>query len=108
MSAQRKAYLRLADKATNPRNRLFYRLMADIAPLVSTMARQNVNQHGASIVYEVVMRVAAASVCETAFNLGGGVADLEALKSDFAKVLEETAASQQALAPVPCTPKMDA
>lgn len=49
MSAQRKKYLQLADEAAKPQSKLFYKLMADLAPAVNGMARAQVNQVGASI-----------------------------------------------------------
>ena len=41
MGAQRKRYLQLAGAATAPRSKLFYRLMADVAPIVNDMAIKN-------------------------------------------------------------------
>ena len=109
MSAQHKRYLQLAEQASEPRSKLFYRLMAEVAPLVNGMARQNVNQVGASIVYDIVLRVAAGLLVETAYNLSStGTIDTERLGADFRKALEHVVGMQDTLGAVPCTPKMDA
>ena len=107
MSAQSKRYLQLADQTTEPRSKLFYKLMADVAPIVNNMGRKQVNQVGASIWYEIVLRLTSALLVETAFNLSSERAvDLYRLTKDFRIVLEHAVESQQILQAVPVTPKM--
>ena len=109
MGAQRKSYLRLADAATDPRSKLFYRLMADVAPASNELARKNVNQYGASVVYEAIQRTAAAIVTELEFNLTrGGPIDAQRLADDFKLMVENCITSQQVGGAVPTVPKMDA
>jgi hypothetical protein len=107
MGAQRKKYLQLANAAAAPRSKLFYKLMADLAPAVNDMARAQVNQVGASIIYDVVLRASAAILTETAFNLGRGEIDQDRLLADFKLVVDQSIASQQVLRAVPVTPKLD-
>lgn len=108
MSQQRKRYLQLAERATKPRDRLFYELMADMAPAVNGMARKQVNQVGGPVVYDVVMRACAACIHELSWNLTSqqGV-DQEHLVRNFREALELTASSQQVIGAVPVTPKLD-
>lgn len=109
MSAQRKRYLELADAATAPRSKLFYALMADVAPIVNGMARKNLNQHGAAAVYEAIVRTAASVVVELEFNLcQGGAVDTDRLAADFKLMAENCVRSQQVSGSAPVAPKMDA
>lgn len=109
MSAQRKRYLQLADAATAPRSKLFYRLMADVAPIVNSMAIKNLNQHGAEVIYEAVLRAAASIVTELEFNLTrGGPVDSERVTKDFKLMMDNCIKSQEVGGVVPISPKMDA
>lgn len=108
MSAQRKRYLQLAANTSEPRDKLFYTLMAEVAPTVGSMARRQVNQVGASIIYDVVLRVAAGILFETAFNLGRGAIDIERLKKDFETAMADACEmATLPLDPVTCTPRLD-
>lgn len=106
MSAQRKQYLQLAAAATVPRSKLFYELMAELAPVVSVFARRQVNQVGAGMVYDVVMRATAALAFETAFNLGCDESSIEKIAENFKTCLEMSAKSQQIIGKVSVTPKL--
>lgn len=109
MSSQRKSYLRHADAATEPRSKLFYKLMAEIAPVANEIARKNINQHGADAVYEAVLRTAAAIVTELEFNLTrGGAIDPQRLADDFKLMVQNCVKTQQVGGAIPVPPKMQA
>lgn len=108
MSAQRKKYLQLADNANEARSKIFYKLMADVAPSVSDMCRKNVNQVGVSTVYDIGLRAASAILLEVALNLAGEDLDVERLLADFSKVIKQSLSGMKTLGPALCTPKMDA
>ena len=108
MSAQRKRYLQLTDAATEPHTKLFYRLMADVTPIVNSMAVKNLNQYGAEVIYEVVLRTAASMVTELEFNLTrGGPVDAERVTTDFKLMMNNCIKSQEVGGTVPVSPKMD-
>lgn len=108
MSAQRKRYLQLSAAASDPRDRLFYKLMAEFAPAVSDMARKNVNQHGATVVYDVILRISSALLLETAYNLSTvGAVDLDMLTRDFRTTLEQATEGMSIIGGAVCAPKMD-
>ena len=105
---QRKRYLQLADDATEPRSKLFYRLIADVAPIVNSMAIKNINQYGAEVIYEAVLRTAASVVTELEFNLTrGGPVDAERVTKDFKLMMDNCIKSQEIGGTVPVLPKMD-
>src|ERR1700740_3110999 len=106
---QKKRDLELAGAGRPPRDRLFYKLMAEVAPAVTGMASRNVEQVGASIIYDIALRVASSILLEVDFNLtGGGATDINRLTADFRTALEQLAGTQIELDPIPRTPKFDA
>ena len=108
MSSQRKRYLQLAKIAKEPRSKLFYQLIADVAPVVNGMAIKNLNQHGASVIYEVMLRTAASIVVELEFNLTrGSPIDVERVTNDFKLMMNNCIKSQEIGGVLPVPPKMD-
>ena len=71
------------------------------------MAIKNLNQYGAEVIYEVVLRTAASLVAELEFNLTRGNPDAERVAKDFKLMMSNCIKSQEIGGAVPVLPKMD-
>jgi hypothetical protein len=102
---QKSLYLSMADETDHPEDKLYYRMMAEIAPTVSTMAAAHINHVGAQMFYNAVVQVAAAIVFEVAYNVGDveNKNNQKLIVSDFRRVLKDHADKFIDRGSIPCS-----